>query len=104
MKLVELVSPAKSPPKKAEKKRRMDLGKKIIDLVMKADQTKAKHNKLFDLAAKAAGKSIGASPLELSRNKIMRDTRIKMVANSPLNIVKLHSIMKQMEKVLEQGR
>jgi len=101
MKLTELVSPNLSPPRKEEKKRRMVIGKAIINIVLKANPNDVKHSKIFMLADKAAGKSLNVDILELQRDKILRDTRIKMIANSPLNIVKLHSIQKQMEKILK---
>lgn len=100
MKLNELTSLAQSPPQENEKKRRMKIGKRIIDMVIKANPTIIKHAKLYALADEATGSELGVGSLELERNQILRDTRIKMIAMSPLNIVKLNSIMIQMKKIL----
>ena len=100
MKLTELVSPEKSPPKKKEKERRMEIAKDMMDILMKASPTSTPHAKIFVLADKAAGKSLEIDVLELKRNQLVRDAKIRTIANSPLNIVKLHSIKKQMEKIL----
>jgi len=101
MRLDELTLPAKSPPQKLEKKRRMEIGKSIIGMVMKANINNIKHSKVFDLANKAAGKELGVSPLELQRDPLLRNTRINMIAKSPLDIVELNSIKIQMEKILK---
>jgi ABC-type uncharacterized transport system substrate-binding protein len=101
MKLDELTSPAKIPPQKLEKKRRKEIGKDIINMIMKANVNNVKHSNLFQLANKAAGKDINATPLELQRDANLRGTRINMIAKSPLDVVDLHSIKKQMEKILK---
>lgn len=101
MKLTELVSPNQSPPRKEEKKRRKEIAKNIVNILIKANPNSVKHSNIFVLADKAAGKRLNIDVLELQRDKIMQATRINVIANSPLNIVKLHSIQKQMEKILK---
>jgi len=101
MKLMELVSPNQSPPRKEEKKRRLAIAKNIINMLIKAKPNDVKHSNVFVLADKAAGKRLNIDGLELQRNEILRNTKTTMIANSPLNIVKLHSIQKQMEKILK---
>lgn len=100
MKLMEIQV---SPPGKEEIKARTNIAEKIIKILLRADTTDVKHNELFSLADKAVGKQMNFSPLELEQDSLIHSTLLRMITNSPLNIVKLNSILKQMEKISRRG-
>lgn len=105
MKLKEMVSPAKVAPGESEQEARRNIAKQMFNIIASANQGKIEHNKIFHLAKKATGDDNfldDVHEIELKRDDNIRRSRTEQIAKSPLNLVELNSILKQMEQVIRK--
>lgn len=99
--LNELVSPKQAKPGKQEQNRRKELATDIIGFAIKANPTKQKHTEVFSLVNQLLSTPVDSRRLQ--KDKVMQQTRINSIVNSDASTVKLHSIKKKMENIINEN-
>jgi len=105
MKLSEMVSPTKVSPGKKEAEARKEIASKMMNVIIKADQGKLEHNKVFFLAKSVVDDDEflnDVSEIELETSKEIQRSRIRVLSNSKLPLIKLNSMLKQMENIVRK--
>lgn len=105
MKLSEMVNPTKVSPGKKEQEARKEIASKMMNVIIKADQGKLEHNKIFFLAKSIVDDDEflnDVSEIELETSKEIQRSRIRVLSNSKLPLIKLNSMLKQMENIVRK--